>query len=333
VDDSTDFRRLERRLARERAARIEAESIAERVTADQFAAMNELIASRSVLDETPDFVAITDPQGRASYLNLALREMLGAELADVRQVQIADLLTPVSRERYEREALPALSAKGVWRGEFALTRPSGGEIPVSQVLIGHKDEAGAMRHISFVARDVTEQRDITDALAHLSLHDALTGLPNRRLLFDRLDMAVARAASSGTALAVLFMDLDGFKLVNDNHGHAVGDAVLIAVIERMQSVMRASDTLARVGGDEFVLLCESVSGEREAKEIAGRLTDMARQPVEVLGVTASVGLSVGIAYSQLPGSSPDVLVRRADAAMYDAKRAGKGTHRLVVVDD
>lgn len=232
-----DVRRLERLHSRERTARIEAETIAERVTADQFAAVNELIASRAVLDETPDYVAITDPHGRASYLNRSLRELRGLDLEHGQGLELADLLTPSSCELLEDEALPTVLAKGVWRGDFLLVRGDGGEVPVSQVLIAHYDEAGALRHLSFVARDVTEQRDLTQLLEQRSLHDAMTGLPNRRLLFDRLDIALGR--EDAYPLALLFMDLDGFKAVNDGHGHEVGDRLLVAVSERLQSLRRA----------------------------------------------------------------------------------------------
>lgn len=323
------MRRLERRLSRERTARIEAETIAERVTADQFAAVNELRASRAVLDETPDYVAISDPNGCVTYLNRALRELRGLDDEYSQTVQLVDLLSPACQERLETEALPAVREKGLWRGELFLVRADGGKVPVSQVLIGHCDDAGALRNMSFVARDVTEQRDLADMLAHRSLHDALTGLPNRRLLFDRLDAALSRPAAF--PLALLFLDLDGFKVVNDTHGHDRGDQLLAAVSDRLQSLTRSTDTLARVGGDEFVVLCESVSGEQAAQGLAARMIEAVGRPFTLEGLTVRVGLSVGVACALTSGASPDVLLRLADQAMYDAKRSGKGTFAVAAL--
>lgn len=330
---SEELGRLERRLTRAQAAREEAETIAERVIGEQYQLLNELAASRAVLDETPDFVAVIDERGRGSYVNPALREMLGIDPdTPATSIEIPAFLTPLSRERYRDEALPTLADKGVWRGEFALVGPTGVEIPVSQVLIAHTNVMGAVQSISFVARDVTEQRNLTDLLAHRSLHDALTGLPNRRLLLDRLDVAAARAARNGDALAVLFVDLDSFKEVNDEHGHDVGDAVLVAVADRLLASMRGADTLARVGGDEFVVLCESVGDESDADDIAVRMVAALTAAVEVRGLSLQLGCSVGVAFSRGHAVSPHALVKHADAAMYEAKQAGKGRHRLVVIE-
>jgi diguanylate cyclase (GGDEF)-like protein len=175
---------------------------------------------------------------------------------------------------------------------------------------------------------VTEQRALQEQLAHQALHDPLTGLANRRLFFDRLDLARARARRSGGVLGVLFMDLDGFKAINDSLGHEAGDEVLVTVAGRLRAAMRAADTLARLGGDEFAVLCEDLTGRDDLIRIAERLTKAVGEPFQVEGTPVSVGMSIGIAVAAQPSASPDELLRQADAAMYRAKSAGKRRWQL-----
>jgi len=262
------------------------------------------------------------------YLNRALCELLGVEVGDIGQVNVVDLLTPQSRARYLDEALPVLREKGLWRGEFAWARPRGGELAVSQVLIAHRRPDGAVERVSSIARDVTEQRALQDQLAHQALHDDLTGLANRRLFMDRLDLAQARASRGGHALGVLFIDLDGFKAINDRLGHDAGDEVLITVAGRLRAHMRAADTLARFGGDEFAVLCGDIAGPGDAVEIAERLARAVAEPFEIDGAAVNIWASIGIAVAtETTGSLADLL-QSADTAMYQAKSAGKGQWHL-----
>lgn len=324
-----DAARLARRLRRESAARAEAEAIAERTLSELYEAVQDLACSRAVLDATTDFVAILDADGVPIYLNPALCELLGVEPAPPYDVDVLAHLTPQSHERFLAEALPALDAKDLWHGEFAVRRPSGADVPLSQVLIAHRNRAGKLLRISAIARDVSEQRELTDLLAHRATHDALTGLPNRRLLYDRLDLALARSVRGGTPLALLFLDLDGFKRINDTLGHAGGDALLVATVDRLVARMRTVDTLARVGGDEFVLLCEVVGSATDAAEIAQRLLDAVAEPLIIGTESVTVSVSIGVAVSDGGAVDPEALVRLADDAMYAAKRAGKGRYELV----
>ena len=323
--------RLARRLARESAARAEAEAIAERTLSELYETVQDLNCSRALLDATTDFVAILDATGRATYLNPAACELLGLEPEQAYDVDLLGQLTPVSQERFLAEALPALEAKDVWRGEFAVRRPDGSDVPMSQVLIAHRDGSGVMLRLSAISRDVSEQRELTDLLAHRATHDALTGLPNRRLLYDRLDLALARTVRSQSTLALLFMDLDGFKRVNDSLGHLAGDELLVATVERLRARMRNVDTLARVGGDEFVLLCEVVASPADAADIAQRLLGATAAPIQIVGVEVAVSMSIGVAVTSGASIDPESLVRQADDAMYAAKNAGKGRYELVVV--
>lgn len=177
------------------------------------------------------------------------------------------------------------------------------------------------------ARGRQDERDVVHRLQHSASHDALTGLPNRVLLEQRLAQATERGRRSHGLAAVLFADVDRFKAVNDTYGHGVGDAVLVAVAQRLACVIRPTDTLARVSGDEFVILCEDLTAPSDAELLATRIQLSLAQPFSVLSVTLRVTASVGIAYAG-PGELVSLAhVRDADSAMYEAKRRGGAAHR------
>ena len=165
---------------------------------------------------------------------------------------------------------------------------------------------------------------------NLAFYDPLTGLPNRSLLTDRLLQAMAMASRTGTMLAVCFIDLDGFKAVNDRFGHAAGDRLLQVIGQRLQDCMRSKDTVARLGRDEFVLVLTQLHAESECQRILERVLRAVEQPVELgPGETGMVSASIGVAFCPKDGHDPDALMKRADAAMYAAKRAGKNAIRGV----
>ncbi len=173
-----------------------------------------------------------------------------------------------------------------------------------------------------------ERKRAESQLAHQALHDQLTGLPNRALFLDRLGVALERLRRSGAPLAVLFLDFDNFKDINDSRGHAAGDRVLSTLGERLSGLMRPMDTVARFGGDEFTFLFEGLSTEREVVLIADRICQAAARPIEVDGVELGVTVSVGIALVNDPTVAPETIIREADAAMYRAKDQGRSRYEL-----
>jgi diguanylate cyclase (GGDEF)-like protein len=175
--------------------------------------------------------------------------------------------------------------------------------------------------------DITSVKRAQDTAQHLALHDGLTGLPNRLLLQDRLEQALSEANRHGRVVAVAFVDLDHFKRINDTLGHAVGDAVLVGVAQRLGRRLRAGDTLARVSGDEFVVVWRDVVGDAEAEQLAARLDEGLREPLHVDGLDLTVTASVGVVVGHPPQTSAELLAA-ADAAMYDAKSRGRARRRL-----
>ena len=171
-------------------------------------------------------------------------------------------------------------------------------------------------------QDITDRKQAEAALTHNALHDPLTGLPNRALLLDRIEVALARSARVDKSVAVLFLDLDRFKLINDSRGHAAGDVVLRAVAERLRAAVRPSDTVGRLGGDEFVVVCEDAVAVWEATVLGERLIRTLEEPFQVEGGEIFVTVSVGIAIAEATASA-DELLRDADVAMYQAKQRGR----------
>jgi diguanylate cyclase (GGDEF)-like protein/PAS domain S-box-containing protein len=187
------------------------------------------------------------------------------------------------------------------------------------------DEDGAPARLVGTMQDVTDRKLAEDAVAHQALHDGLTGLPNRRLFLDRLEHALAARARTSSGVAVLFIDVDRFKWLNDSLGHAAGDELLVEVARRLRASVRPGDSVARFGGDEFVVLCAELNGVPAAERLAARFAAELARPAEVAGEETMVTVSIGIAYSP-PGcdaDTPETLVRDADAAMYRAKDRGR----------
>ncbi|HEV2890722.1 MAG TPA: EAL domain-containing protein [Frankiaceae bacterium] len=278
-----------------------------------------------ILEHTTDLVTLTDPDGEVVWANEAARAYMRS--VGVVPHGLADLVAPGARRYFEESVLPVLARDGVWSGEVSLLAPEGGEVPVSQLIQAHVGEDGAVQYYSFSARDLSERRDYQDRLAHEVLHDRLTGLPNRALFVDRLTQGLARTARRESLLAVLFVDLDRFKLVNDSLGHEAGDRLLVEVAQRLQGVLRSGDTAARFGGDEFTLVCEEVVDEEQAEAIARRVLSVLAVPFLLDAAPVHVTGSVGIALSD-GTARPEDLLRDADAALHRAKDLGKARYEL-----
>ena len=219
-----------------------------------------------------------------------------------------------------------------WQGEVRCYRKTGDAFPAWQNVSVVRDANGAATHYVTAFSDVTAIYDAQQQLQHLAHHDALTGLPNRLLFADRLKIAIEQGLRSKQGWLVLFLDLDGFKVINDTLGHAVGDELLRIVGMRLKSVLRASDTVARLGGDEFVILAGTTGSPEYATQLAHKILDQLRVPVAFSGHTLSITASLGVAVFPDNGSDSEQLMRAADMAMYSAKANGRNRFHLYTDD-
>lgn len=282
---------------------------------------------RLTLQSIGDAVICTDAEGRVTYLNPVAQRMTGWQALDAvgRDVdQVAPLY--LSGEQCQtsplRTALQTQSPCGPTRG-VVLSHRDGQRFEVeesaSPIIDRHRRLTGAV----MVLHDITESVAIAERMAHLAQYDALTDLPNRVLLQDRARQALALARRQNQGLGVLYLDLDGFKQVNDTLGHDVGDQLLVQFARRLVAAMRASDTVCRQGGDEFVVLLPNLQGQDQARAVARKLLGVVAEPFVLQGRPLHIGLSAGMALFPQHGASYDDLARHADAAMYAAKRAGR----------
>jgi diguanylate cyclase (GGDEF)-like protein/PAS domain S-box-containing protein len=284
---------------------------------------------RDVAEASGEFVWECDREWRFTYLSERVESVLGFARAELLGRRPQDFM-PLGEERAVEAWLATNAAGGnAFRGlEHRSVTKSGAAIWLSVSAVPVRDSAGALRGYRGTAADVTARKQAEARIEFLATRDVLTGLPNRMLMGDRVGQAILAAARGRSQLALLCIDLDRFKLVNDSLGHPAGDALLRAVAERLGNTLRREDTLARLGGDEFVLLWNGLKSSEDAAALAQRVHSILARPFTVEGRTLNVGATVGVAI--YPGDGRDFaeLLRNADAAMYDAKESGRGTFRF-----
>ncbi|MGC9457664.1 MAG: EAL domain-containing protein, partial [Halothiobacillaceae bacterium] len=270
-----------------------------------------------------DGIMVTDAENRIIEVNPALLRLSGYS-RDELVGQSPSLLSSGRHDPgFYHRMWTSIDEHDFWRGEVWNRRKDGTVYAQMLSITVMRDDSGRITHHIGVSSDISHIKAHEDELARIANHDALTGLPNRRLLQDRIQQAIARARRDGRMLAVCFMDLDGFKPINDRYGHEVGDQLLVQVSRRLAETLRASDTLARLGGDEFVLLIGDLHDTDEAAPIARRLLELIATPISLAVGEVRVSGSVGLALYPDDGEDADILLRHADHAMYQAKSEGK----------
>lgn len=278
----------------------------------------------AILEATTDHVSTTNLNGSVLYLNRSGRSMLGiGESESIRNLSILEMFSDKARSLLSSQAIPTAMRTGVWSGEAALLHTNGKEIPVSLVTVAHLSPSGPVEYLSYIARDITERKNLEDRLVHLATHDPLTGLFNRRRFEEELEIQLAQAGRYATQGAVAFFDLDHFKTINDSLGHHAGDDLLVSVAQLLRGRLRSSDILARLGGDEFAIFMPRADAH-EARIVAQRVLDTISEcNVTIEGRPTDVTASVGIALVPEHGTTRDELLAHADLAMYQAKDDGR----------
>jgi diguanylate cyclase (GGDEF)-like protein/PAS domain S-box-containing protein len=303
-------------------------NITERVKADE--ARAQLVA---ILEATTDLVAILDPGGCLHYLNNAGYRLLGLDPSvDLSKFCLTELFPERIKQQLQSEAFPIAYRTGSWSGETALLRMDEIEVPVSQVLLVHRDAAGKVEYLSTIARDISERKRFEAELRHQATHDILTGLPNRILLMDRLSAEVERARHANHSVAVLFLDMDNFKRINDSMGHTVGDTLLQQIADRLQAALRPNDTIARHGGDEFAVIAGDLPHSENVLAVLRKIYSAFERPMLLGAQEAYITFCTGIALYPNDGADVEELLRNAGTAMYRAVIAGHNQYRFYAPD-
>ncbi|HEX8068984.1 MAG TPA: EAL domain-containing protein [Pyrinomonadaceae bacterium] len=285
---------------------------------------------RAAFDYAAIGMALVSAEGRWLQVNRSLCRLLDYT---ERELQMTDMLTVVHSEdagaffehirRLVRGVLP------VFQMELRLRRKTGGEVWVLACLSRASQNHTQHLHLILQVQDITDRKLAEERLQHDAFHDALTGLPNRAMFLDHLRLAIARRSRrEALGFAVLYLDVDRFKVINDSLGHPVGDQLLVSLARRLESCLRPGDTVARLGGDEFILLVEDLHDESEAITVAERIQKQLQVPFDLNGREIFATVSIGIASSWTSYNDPEDIVRDADTAMYRAKQSGKARHEL-----
>jgi diguanylate cyclase (GGDEF)-like protein/PAS domain S-box-containing protein len=279
----------------------------------------------SLIRNASDVIMITDVDGRLRFVSPAAVHAIGAYPDELLNRNLLDVLDGSDRERLTAflAEVAASSGRAVGPVEITVTRAGGGRRTLEAVGSNLLDDP-AVAGLALNLRDVSERKALEEQLSHLAFHDSLTLLANRSLFRNRVEHALALAHRNGRKVAVLFLDLDNFKNVNDSRGHGAGDRLLQAAAQRLVMCTRESDTVARLGGDEFAILLEGLTSSIDAENIAAKIIDNFRAPL-LEGNDIVTTTSIGIAYSE-PSDDTERLLRNADIAMYSAKAAGKGRY-------
>ena len=286
---------------------------------------------REIADNLPVLIGYIDRDLRLQFANETFRDWFGVDPATAVGRPLLDVL------RHEGDEIRRNALARAFAGEpvrFETTVEGDGVARhLDTQYLPHLDAHGQVQGVYKLSADISAMKAVERQLRQLARVDTLTQLPNRREFEDRLPQAQARARRLGTGLALLFLDVDHFKKINDSHGHAVGDAVLRTFAERLRHCVRTTDTVARLAGDEFVIVLEGLNVAEEARIVASKIDAEVRREMQVDGCVLQVSTSIGIAFDALGRLQPDELLSRADDALYAAKEAGRATWRMVDVGE
>jgi diguanylate cyclase (GGDEF)-like protein/PAS domain S-box-containing protein len=286
------------------------------------------------LEHIPDHVYFKDRNSRFLRVNRALANSFG--LSDPREAASktdSDMFTPEHAGRaYEDEQRIIESGQGITGMEEKETWPDGHESWVLSTKVPLKDRRGRIVGTMGISRDITDRKQAELRIRYMALHDGLTGLPNRSLMEDVLAHAIALANRNGKRVAVLMLDLDRFKNVNDSFGHHIGDRLLEAVAVRLRNCLRESDIVARLGGDEFVIGLPMVDKHQDVEQVASKVLSTLAAPFEIEGHGLKIGASIGICEYPSDGENPRDLLQAADTAMYEAKNSGRGNYSFFTAE-
>ncbi len=287
----------------------------------------ELRLMQAAMSNASNGMFIARCDGVIEWLNEALSRFSGYTVEEISGADPKLFSSGQHDASFWSEMWTTILKGGHWRGDIINRNKSGELYTVTQSISPLFNNKGELTHFLAVQQDISEKKRLEEEIHYLAYHDPLTHLPNRMLFRDRVQQAIAQAQRNQSKLAVMFIDLDGFKAVNDMHGHSSGDSLLEQVAERMRLCVRSGDTVARLGGDEFTVLLRDVKDMESIERVAQKLLDLATQPYDLGCVQpTSVSFSVGISSYPEDGDNFDALLSHADQAMYEAKQGGKNRY-------
>ena len=283
----------------------------------------EVELAAEVFSSSAEGIIVCDKDTRILQVNEGFQRITGYSREEALGCTPRLLASGRHDPAFYQQMWESVAQTGSWRGEIWNRRASG-EVYAELLSISVvRDEYGEVRNYIGVFSDIAPIKNYERELKRMANYDHLTGVPNRRLLSDRLDVAIRRTRRDGSVLAVCYLDLDGFKPINDRFGHEVGDQILISLTRRLKQAIRGEETLARIGGDEFVLLFNAVSNRPTLARLLNRILELIREPIEYDGALHRLTASIGVSLSPPDEADPEILIRHADQAMYCAKDAGR----------
>ena len=288
---------------------------------------------RSIFELSPlGIVLVSKIDQRFVHANSRYCELLGYTLEELQRMTVADVTHPDDRPQLQQLYQLSSLEKQVITVRKRYLRKDGATRWVNLTADLFLEQANGESLAIGIVEDITEPQEVEERIHHLALYDALTDLPNRVLLQDRLRQAISEARREQTLLALLFLDLDRFKIVNDSLGHTVGDRLLQAVAARLGHHVRGSDTVCRLGGDEFVVVLTAIRDASDVRQVADKLLHSLAEPLVVDGHTLKVSTSIGISLYPMDGGDTDTLLQRADMALYQAKAGGRNNYQFFTVE-
>jgi diguanylate cyclase (GGDEF)-like protein/PAS domain S-box-containing protein len=295
------------------------EAEVEQRTSELIKTVSELRLLAEVFEKSSDSIIITDTDATILRVNPGFYKSAGYTPDEVIGRNPRILKSGHHDQEFYKNLWDSLIKNGEWEGEIWNRKKSGEITPESLCIKAIQDEGGKNQYYVAIARDLSEIKKRENKMSHLAYHDYLTGLANRNLLLDRLKMAIAHAERYGRCVAVIFVDLNKFKPINDQYGHNTGDKVLQIIAERLQIYIRAEDTCSRIGGDEFVIVLASVQQREEIKPLVMRIMQEIEQPISIKQRDHLITASIGIAFYPDDGTIPEKLIEAADKEMYRHK--------------
>ena len=291
-------------------------------------AEHELRLAAKVMDCDSSAILVCDAESNILLVNPAFCEITGYSREEVIGNNPRLLSSGKQPPEFYRNMWNALLKDGMWSGEIWNRRKNGEIYPEWLAITAVRNDAGETTNFVSIFTDISRQKEIEQELSHLAHHDQLTGLPNRTLFTDRLEHALEHAARKTHKVGLMFIDIDGFKAINDEHGHDVGDALLRTIAGTLSQQLRDADTVARIGGDEFVIILESISRVEDIIQVAEKTLAGFNTPTMAAGISCDIGCSIGIAIAPDDSCDVDELLRKSDTAMYLAKTEGKQQYRI-----